>query len=109
MNDREYENAYAELLEILKYVSEEDFNKIPKDKIEIMKENANKDHKFKYDPNKTLDENNVSELTKRFIAMIFRDYWATDAQRKKILEIQNYVRMKSEEEKRKKFDPNNIF
>ena len=109
MNNKEYENAYFELLEILKCVSEEDFNKIPKDKIEIIRENANYNHNFKYDPNKTLDENHVLELTKSFIALIFRDYWATDEQRKKIFEIQNYAFMKMEEQKRKKYNPNDIF
>ena len=31
----EYANAYKEVLEILKYVSKEDFNKIPRKKIEM--------------------------------------------------------------------------
>ena len=109
MNMKEYEDAYAEVLEILEYVSEEDYKKIPKSKIELMKDNANKNHKFIYDPNKTLDENGVLELTKRIIAVIFRDYWATEKQRKIIYEIQNYVRMKDDAEKRKKYNPDNIF
>ena len=109
MNEKEYEDTYAEVLEILKCVSEDDFKKIPKSKIELMTENANKNHNFTYDSNKTLDENGVTELTKRIIAVIFRDYWATEKQRKKIYEIQNFVRMKNEAEKRKKYDPNNIF
>lgn len=38
----EYANAYSEVLEILKYVSEEEYNKIPKELIDVYEKNANK-------------------------------------------------------------------
>ena len=42
MVDIKYANAYSEVLEILKYIPVEDYNKIPKTKIELFKINANK-------------------------------------------------------------------
>ena len=39
MAEAEYANAYSEVLEILKHVSKNDYNKIPKSKIEIFKKN----------------------------------------------------------------------
>ena len=99
MVDTKYANAYSEVLEILKYVSVEDYNKIPKNKIELFKINANNDYNFKYNPDKTLEEQNVSKITKGIIAILFRDYWATEIQRNKIIEKQNYDRMKLEEKK----------
>lgn len=83
MVDIKYANAYSEVLEILKYIPVEDYNKIPKNKIELFKTNANNDYSFKYNPNKTLDEQNVSKTAKAIIAILFRDYWATEIQRKK--------------------------
>ena len=60
----EYANAYSEVLEILKFISKEDYNKIPANKIELFKLNSNKEYKFTYSPNKTLDEQNVSKRAK---------------------------------------------
>lgn len=105
----EYANAYSEVLEILKYISVEDYNKIPKSKIELFTIDANKEHKFSYNPNKTLDEQGVSEIAKGIIAILFRDYWATETQRNKIIAKQNYDRIKLEEKKREQYNPNDIF
>lgn len=109
MIDIKYANAYSDVLEILKYIPVEDYNKIPKNKIELFKTNANNDYSFKYNPNKTLDEQNVSKTAKAIIAILFRDYWATEIQRKKIIEKQNYDRMKLEEEKKARYNSDNLF
>jgi len=109
MVDIVYANAYAEVLEILKYVSKEDYNKIPKERIELFEKNANINYDFSYDINKTLDEQNVSKKAKTIIAILFRDYWATDAQREKIKAKEQYDRKIKEEENREKFNPDNIF
>lgn len=109
MIDIEYANAYSEVLEILKYIPIKDYNKIPKNKIELFEKNANNEHRFKYNPNKTLEEQNVTKRAKAIIAILFRDYWANEIQREKIIKKQNYDRIKLEEEKRQKYNPNNIF
>ena len=105
----EYANAYSEVLEILKYISKEDYEKIPNSKIELFETNQNKDYIFEYNPNKTLDEQNVSKRAKAIIAILFRDYWATKIQKEKIISKQNYDRMKLEEEKKAKYNSDNLF
>ena len=105
----EYANAYSEVLEILKYISKEDYEKIPNSKIEFFETNYNKDYIFKYNPNKTLDEQNVSKTAKAIIAILFRDYWATEIQKEKIISKQNYDRMKLEEERKARYNSNNLF
>lgn len=109
MENIEYANAYSEINEILKYVPEEDYNKIPKNKINLFKDNANKNYQFKYNSNLTLDEQNVSKRAKAIIAILFRDYWATEEQRKKIVAKQNYDRLQIEQNKQEKYNPDNIF
>ena len=89
----EYANAYNEVLEILKFISKEDYNKIPANKIELFKLNSNKEYKFTYSPNKTLDEQNVSKRAKAIIGILFRDYWATEVQRDKIIRKQKNDRL----------------
>lgn len=108
MVDIKYANAYTEVLEILKYISVEDYNKIPKQKIELFETNANNDYHFSYTPEKTLNEQNVSKIAKGIIAIFFRDYWATDIQKEKIITKQNYDRSMLEEQK-VEFNPNDVF
>ena len=85
MIDIIYANAYSEVLEILKYIPVEDYNKIPKNKIELFETNANNDYSSTYNPDKTLEEQEVSKITKCIIAILFRDYWASEIQREKII------------------------
>lgn len=109
MSNIEYANAYSEVLEILRYVSIDDYNKIPKRQIEFFENNSNKDYDFFYNPHKTLEEQNVSKRAKAIIAIIFRDYWATDIQRDRIIVKQNHDRMKLENEKQARYSSNHIF
>ena len=108
MVNNEYAIAYKEVLEILKYIPEEDFNKIHNDTIEMFKTYSDKKYIFSYDPNKTLDEQNVSKRAKAIIGILFRDYWATPTQREKIIKKQQYERYKLEEEKKLKYNYTNF-
>lgn len=105
----EYANAYSEVLEILKFISKEDYEKIPANKIELFKLNSNKEYEFTYDPEKTLDEQNVSKRAKAIIGILFRDYWATEVQREKIIRKQKNDRLILEEQKKPLYDIENIF
>lgn len=109
MVDIKYANAYSEVLEILKYISVDDYNKIPKEKIELFEINANNKYNFSYNPDKTLDEQKVSRIAKGIIAILFRDYWATETQREKIIAKQNYDRIKLEEEKKSQYNLEELF
>lgn len=105
----EYANAYSEVLGILKFISKEDYEKIPNSKIELFENNQNKEYIFEYNPNKTLEEQNVSKRAKAIIGLLFRDYWATDEQKDKIIRKQNYDRQILEEQKKSMYDVENIF
>lgn len=102
----EYKMAYSEVLEILKYISKEEFDKIPSNMVEMFKANASEENSFVYNPEKTLQEQNVSETARTIIAILFRDYWATPEQKKKIVSVQNSEREKIRQEK---YNPNNLF
>lgn len=104
MVNNKYGIAYSEILEILKHIPIEDYNKIPKSEIELFKAYADDNYTFTYDSTKTLAEQNVSDITKGLIILLFRDYLATEIQRKKIIAKQNYDRIKLEEEKEAKYN-----
>ena len=106
---KKYHKAYKEVIEILKYMSQEDIERIPNQMIKMFKEKMDKNHEFKYDESKKFAEQELLIETKAILANIFRDYWATPEQREKIKAKQNYDRKKSEEQKREKYNPENIF
>ena len=109
MVDSKYGIAYSEVLEILKHIPIEDYNKIPRNEIELFENYADKDFTFNYDSSKTLEEQNVSNITTGIIILLFRDYGATEIQRNKIVSKQNYDRVKLEEKKKEIYNPDNIF
>ena len=102
----EYKIAYSEILEILKHISKKEQEKVPSNMIKMFKANASENSNFAYNPKKTLQEQNVSEIAISIIAILYRDYWATKEQKQKILNYQNRER---EKYKAEKYDGNNIF
>lgn len=89
ISKEEYENACKEVLEILKFVKEEDLKKIPKEEIEIIKKNANLSYEITYNPNKDIKEQNISKVAKAIIANYFVKYIASSEQKQKVLAIQH--------------------
>lgn len=101
-----YKKAYKEVVEILKFVSKENVNKIPKEMLDMFEEEQDKEYNFKVDTTKSFEEQLLLEETKAIFSNIFRDYWANDYQRKVIIEKENMDRIKWEEEK---YDPKDLF
>lgn len=114
MVDVKYANAYSEILEILNYVSLADYNKIPKNEIDFYKSNANKNHIFIYNPSKTLEEQRVSKITKALIILLFRDYWATEKQKEKIIlkqacDVKKWKESQYHQQLENKYNPDDLF
>ena len=104
MNDT-YECSYVEVLEILKYIPKEEYDKIPKELIEFFEEHKDKSYKYIY--------NSVSPKTLRktdaIIVSLYKDYIANDNEKEQIEKrlMENYE--KAENEKRKKYNPDDLF
>lgn len=109
MVNLEYANAYSEVLEILKYIPKEDYDKIDKELIDVFLTNHNVEYIFKYNPKKTLNEQDVSKKAKTIIAILFRDYWSTDVQRQRILAKEKYDLEKEEQRKKELYNPDELF
>ena len=92
MVTKEYAMAYKEVIEILKYVPDEDVAKIPEEKLNFYKENMDIDYDYKIDEEKEFEEQEMSDITKAVLANIFRDYWATPYQRERILAKEKFFK-----------------
>lgn len=109
MKEDNYSKAYKEIVEILKYVPEESVNKIPKEMRDMFEGEQLKTYNFEIDTEKLFEEQELLEETKAILANIFRDYWATDYQKARIIEKENQDREEWERQKREKYNPNDIF
>lgn len=102
-------NVYSEVLGILNNLPQSALRNIPAEILENIKKNSNEEYIFKYDIYKSLNEQNVLEETKTMIAILFRDYWATDEQREKIILKEKADRLRIEEEKKSKYKVDDLF
>lgn len=101
--------AYVETLEILKYIPIEDYNKIPTEIIENMQLNSDKEYIYTVTCFDNFQEQKMLKETETILAVLFRDYWATEEQRKLIKKKEIYDLKILEAEKSKLYDPDNLF
>ena len=101
MNNRR--NAYKEVYTVLQELNEEEYNKIPPEIIETIKENSNEEYEFVLNDELELKEQLLLPETKAILFNLFRDYLATPLQKEKILKMQSDERKKLEEKKKQHY------
>lgn len=109
INEMEYKKAFKEVYEILKYVSNEDLRKIPSEILITIKENRQLNYEYKIDNINNFQNQEISEIAKAILSIIYRDYWATEEEKYEIKIKENREKNEIEKEKREKYNPNDIF
>ena len=109
MVTKEFAEASAEINEILKYMPKEEVEKIPSKLREFFREISSKDYVTNINPNIPLDKQQIKEKTKDIIALIYRNYWCSEEERKELDQKLIENDKKFEEELREKYNPDNIF
>ena len=107
MNNRR--NAYKEVYTILQNLNEEEYNKIPSEIIETIKENSNEEYEFVLNNELELKEQLLLPETKAILFNLFRDYLSTPVQKEKIIKMQSEERKKVEEKKKQNYANVDIF
>lgn len=109
MISKNYSKAYTEVLEMIKHLPENEYNKIPKEKIEFWERNKDNKYKFVINPQIELEKQNISIEANSIIVTIFRDYFATNLQKEKLKIILEQNENKYQEQLREKYNPDNLF
>lgn len=109
MVTKEFAEASAEINEILKYMPNKEVEKIPSKLREFFKEVSSKDYVTNINPDLPLDKQQIKEKTKDIIALIYRNYWCSEEERKELDQKLIENDRKFEEELREKYNPDNIF
>lgn len=105
MNNDTYSCSYVEVLEILKSVPIEEYKKIPKEKIMFYESNKDKEYIYIYNE----DNKVISRKAKTILINLYKNYIASDDEKTKIEEILKLNDIKLEEDKRNKYNSNDLF
>lgn len=105
----ELSEAAVEFNCILEYTEEKLKKKIPQKFLDFLKEIQSNTYKFEYDKNKRLSEQNLKPKTRGLIALVYKDYICDEDEKKEYLRIIQEKIMQKEVEKRKIYNPDNIF
>ena len=98
-DNEEYSKACVEVLEIIKEMEYKEKQKIPRELKEKLRKNKNLNYKFYIDKSKKLKEQKILDITKAILANIYKEYLATDYEKKIILEKENKNRIDGEKNK----------
>lgn len=107
--DEEYSKSYTELIEILKYFSKCDLEKIPHKTVLRYIEYKDNNYDFSYNPDLDIDEQNISKLTLILLANLYIEYFADEDERNYIKNKDLEYLAKLEKEKQEKYDITSIF
>lgn len=102
-------NAYKEVYTILKYVSKDDVNLIPKNFIKMLKSKMNVNYKFEYNENLDLENQIILRETRAILGYIFLNFWANDIQKNAITKKLNEDKLVKAGEMRLIYQNQDIF
>lgn len=104
-----YKKAFTEAYEILSYLDEENYKKIPNDIMDTLYENRDINYEFFIDESIPLSDQDLLEETKAVLFNLYRDYLADSQTREKIIKEQRDEQNELEEIKKEKYNYKDLF
>ena len=98
--------AYSEVYAILNLMSWNSINKIPE---KIWENIENKRDKEKVIEINNIEEYQASEQANKLLAILYKNYFATDEEKEVIQAKEKILYQKEQEELREKYNPDNLF
>jgi len=109
MTNLNYEKSCTEVIAILNNIPIEVYKRIPNEIIKALEENKDNDYDFSIDYSKDLKDQQILPFTLAILHNLYRDYLATEDEKKQIIEKERYDLKLLEKEKREKYNPDDIF
>ena len=101
--------TFSEIYCLLNFFPESYINKIPKELLNLIKQNSNSKYFIEVDTSKPLEEHNISEETKNTLVVFKYNYWSDETEKRNIIEQLKKNENKYQEDLREKYNPNNLF
>lgn len=109
INKKNLPNAYKECIEILKYIPKNEYEKVPKYIIENMIDEMNVNYNYKVTHFIDFENQDMLEETKAILAVLFREFWATEEEKIRIKEKEKNDILLLECEKKNRYKFEDIF
>ncbi len=109
MNNNELSQSMYEVSVILENTDKKLIQKIPEKILNTIKQTAKQQVKFKYNRARKLKDQEISNTTRGILALIYRDYFCSEEQRKIYNEYYITVREQLEIEKSEKYSVDTMF
>ena len=103
-----YQNALAEVNEILKYTEEDLVAKLPKSFQKFIIENKNNNYNVNINSNIPISEQKLLPETQAILSLMFRSFWATEEEKRE-LEEKDRKEFKEQEKIKNEVFGNDVF
>ena len=94
----DYSKVFKELSEIFKFIPEEQMKKIPDELVKKIEEKKDNGYNYEVIHIEDFQNQNMLKETRAVLAVLYKDYWASEEERKKIKEQERDELIKRGEE-----------
>ncbi len=106
---KEINKRLVEVEYILRKLDDEYINKIPQEVWDYINKNKDKNYVFEYDNDKILSEQNLNIDTISILTYINMEYLLEEKERRELLELLKKDDMVAEQQKKEKYNPEDLF
>lgn len=104
-----YHKAFKEFMEIIKFFPKNEYKKIPKHFIDFIEENMDNNYEYKVEHIDDFQNQEMLEETRTLLSIVYRDFLASDEEKKQIIESENEELLQEEKLNQEKYDVYTIF
>lgn len=104
-----YSKAFKEINEIIKTFPRSEYRKISKSFIKFIEENMDNNYEYTVEHIDDFQNQEMLEETKIILAIMYRDYIASDEERKQIYEREKLEVLQEEKRIKEKYNTDNLF
>lgn len=104
-----YVKAYTEILKIIEYLPDSEYQKIPKKLIDEFQAKSDKEYVFDIQSEEDFESKELLKETEYIMYALYRNYLVDEEERKQLMQLERQAYSDSEENKRIKYNPDDIF
>lgn len=104
-----YHKAFKEFREIVKFFPKNEYKKIPKSFINFIEENMDDNYEYTVKHVDDFQNQEMLEETRVLLSIVYRDFLASDEEKKQIIKSENEELLQEEKIKQEKYDINALF
>lgn len=104
-----YEKAYTEILKIIDYLPDSEYQKIPQKLINEFYNKSDKEYVFDIQSEVDFEKKELLKETEYIMYGLYRNYLADEEEKERLQKLESKLYNDSEENKRAKYNPNDIF